>query len=223
MPYGQLAWLNALDPVLTKRLFDRSQSYVVGGAFPGLQCTPIKSYTSHDAFAHGAPGTGPVAFDLESGNNYPAPLVEKQHPAMSMQAFASTASAQGRTMIAAPSRDLVDVPDADLGRATGEDINVAYLRCGIPAACAPAQTLLVQSQGAQSNTTTFASLISGAKSQQPPGQILWAELTTSAATSAQMVAAYDSVGSLGVAGWWVNIAAQSQAPVAAAFFKTVSP
>jgi len=221
MPWGQLAWLRAYDDATARKAFDTPDSLVAGGPVPHYATTPVRNYTSFDQYAHepqfGAPW---VIFDLEAGAGFPAPAVEKRHPEMAIAAFASLASGRGQGLIATPSRDLVYVPGSDCPVQPGEDISAAYLRTGVPGTAAAAQVLLVQAQGVQKDPAAYAALIQGAMAQQPAGQATWAGLTTGgAATSGQMTAAQRAAAALGVSGFWVTIADQSQAGVAAAFLR----
>ena len=224
MPWGQMAWLRAYDDALARAVFDAPSSYVVGWPVPGYQCTPTRVYTSMDAYCQtgGSLVSGSlVAYDLEAWAA--SPMVDKQHPASSYAHFLSLAKARGHGVMATPGRDLVTVQGGDQVMDAGEDINAAYLRCGIPAACAGAHVLLVQSQGAQKDLAAFTSLISGAKAQQAdPNQQLWCGLTTSTSTAAQMTAAWEAAQPM-VHGCWVTIGGQAQASVAAGFFRAITP
>lgn len=216
-----MAWLRAYNDALARRVFDTTSSYVVGGPVPGYQVVPLRVYTSVDGYAAGGgslPAGTLVAYDLEAWDASPA--TDKQHPAASYSHFNSLARARQHGVIATPGRDLVTVKGGDCTMQAGEDINAAYLRCAIPAACAGAHVLLVQSQGAQKDLTTFTGLISGAKAQQAdPNQMLWCGLTTGGATTVkQMCDAFTAAVGAGVSGVWVTIGAQSQVQVAADFF-----
>lgn len=221
MPWGQMAWLRQLDDALARRVFDTPSSFVVGGPVPGYGCTPVRLYTSLETYiAASAAYNGWVCYDLENWGASPAP--EKQHPELAMRDFMLTARARGHGVIAAPSRDLVYAAGADSGIRANEDINAAYLRCGIPGTTTGAAVCLVQSQGAQKDLVAFTGLLEGAADQQVMGsnQALWAGLTTAFSTAAQMKAAHDAAAA-SVSGFWVTIGTQAQAPVAADFFRQV--
>ena len=199
----------------------RLDSYVVGGPYKdGFACQSVPLYTSFDSTPGCWPGIGGnVCYDPERWDQ--TPLIEQQHPKAFISAFASVAHGRGATFIAAPSRDLVYAPGADCQWKVGESIDDAYLRCSIPAAAAPADILICQSEGDTASVPAFTRLVFTAKAQQRDGQQLWAELTSAGnITTAQMLAAYKSVKT-SVTGFWVNTNTQSVAKVVA-FFKAVA-
>lgn len=220
MPWGQLAEFQAADASLAAQFFDTPNAYVAGGPFRGYSCHPVALYTSFDAYARAWPGYGGyVCYDPEAWAQ--TPVIEKQHPRAFLSAFASLAHSRGAVLIAAPSRDIVFAPGADCTHQQGEPIDTAYLRCGIPGACADADIFLCQSQGDQPNVAAYTALVTAAHAQQPAGQQLWAELTSQGtSTTDQMVAAYKAVKAI-AAGFWVNTDTASVATVAA-FFRAVA-
>jgi hypothetical protein len=220
-PWGQMAWLRQLDDALARRVFDTPGSHVIGGAVPGYQVTPTRMFSSFDAYdAQDMTANAWVCYDLEAGEGFPAPAREKQYPKAFIPAFAAKAKRRGHGLIASPGRDLVYVPGAVCGIQQGENINDAYLRCGIPAACEGAAVLLVQSQDTQKDIPAFTALLTGAKAQQTdPNQALWCGLTTSRSTAKQMADAWTAALPVGVTGCWVTIGSKDQAPVAADFFR----
>jgi hypothetical protein len=217
-----MATLRAYDDALARKLFDTPSSHVVGGAVPGYQVTPTRLFSSFDAYDGAEMTAGAwVCFDLENGDGFPAPAEEKQYPKLSIPVFARKAKRRGHGLIAAPGRDLVYAQGAPCSIRQGENINDAYLRCGLPAACAGAAVLLVQSQDTQKDLAAFTDLLSGAKAQQAdPNQALWAGLTTATSTSKQMADAYTAAMDLGVSGFWVTIV-KDQVKVAADFWRWV--
>jgi len=231
MPYGQLGWLRALNAGTARRAFDTPDSYVVGNSpFPSAAapwaCKVLPVFYSFEPYANaGAVQTGAkfpqVAYDPE---NWPAthPKV-KRHPESALWHFAVLAAARGQQVIAAPSRDLIYAPGADRPWQAPESINQGYLRCQVPAAAEDAAALVCQNQGAEKDLEAYAQMLIGAAKQAPEGQLLYGGLTTNFATAAQMQAAYDAAMGCGVpvTGFWVTIASQAQAQVAADFFKAV--
>jgi hypothetical protein len=229
MPWGQLSWLRQYDDALARRVFDTPSSHVIGGAVPGYQVTATRMFSSFDAYdAQDMTANAWVCYDLEAGDGFPAPAREKQMPKAFIPTFAAKAKRRGHGLIASPGRDLVFVPGAVCGRQEGENINDAYLRCGIPAACEGAAVLLVQSQDTQKDIPAFTNLLSGAKAQQAdPNQALWSGLTTATSTTKHMCDAWSAALPLGVTGCWVTIANPNRVPggdpaqvkVAADFFR----
>jgi hypothetical protein len=227
MPWGELKWLYDADQQLARRFFNKPTSYVVGdnpfpGAPPYWACTPLHLFKSHAAYARAlAAGQLPrgswVCYDNEHWDG--TPMREQQKPKAFMNAFANDAHAFGHKLVAAPSRDLIYVPGCDDPWIWPEKINDGWLRCGIPGGARDADVLVCQAQGSEKDLDAYSALLAGAANQQPVGQVLWSELTTNFATAQQMFLAYQEVA---VAGFWVNIIGQSQAQVAAEFFRLVA-
>ena len=235
MPWGQLQWLRQADEGIARRFFDQPSSYVVGSSrFPGSApywaCNVLPVFYSFETYATAGQSMTGSAFPLVCADfeNWPqtAPNV-KRHPESSFWAFAQLASARGQQMVAAPSRDLIYAPGADKPWQWPETINDGYLRCQIPAvASAAAVAFVCQSQGAEKDLTAFSTLVAGAAKQVSSNVTFWAELTCNLATPDQMKAAYDTALTCGasppVAGFWLVIADQSQAPTAAQFLHLVA-
>jgi hypothetical protein len=224
MPWGQLQWLKDYDTALARQFFNTPTSFVVGSnPFPGpppyWATTVLPMFKSFADYAragstmHG----GWVCYDNEHWIG--TPMIEQQKPKAFMNAFAQLASARSQQLVAAPSRDLIYVPGCDDPWKWPEKINDGWLRCGIPGGARDAQVLVCQAQGSEKDLDAYAALLAGAANQQPVGQVLWSELTTNFATADQMFMAYQEVA---VAGFWVNILTQDQAPVAADFFRQVA-
>jgi len=214
-PWGQLAWLRQCDDAIARVCFDTPSSHVVGGPVPGYQVTATRLFTAFDTYAQTNPAYGGwVIYDLENWAQSPA--VDKNDPAAAYSHFLSLAKARGHGLIATPGRDLVYAQGGPQG---GESLNDAYLRLGIPAACAGAPIMLVQSQGSQKDLAAFTSLISGAMAQRvDPNQAVWFGLTTAAGTTVKQLSdAYSAALALGVSGCWLTIGAQGQAQTAADF------
>jgi hypothetical protein len=227
MPWGQLQWLKDYDSALARKFFDTPASFVVGNnPFPGppphWATKVLTMFKSHAAYARAlAAGQLPrgswVCYDNEHWDG--TPMIEQQKPKAFMNAFASDAHAWGHKLVAAPSRDLIYVPGCDDPWKWPEKINDGWLRCGIPGGARDAEVLVCQAQGSEKDLDAYAALLAGAANQQPVGQVLWSELTTNFATADQMFMAYQEVA---VAGFWVNILTQDQAPVGADFFRQVA-
>jgi hypothetical protein len=220
MPFGEMAWLRGVNEAVAAQAFDTPSSYTFGGQVPGYATTPVNVYTSFADYARAFPGVGGwVAYDLEHWAKSPA--LEQIHPVAFMYAFGALAGGRGQQWIAAPSRDLIYAPGSDVPFKPPETINAGYLRTGLPGCAPAADVLLVQSQGAQSVPLAYAALVTAAAAQAAPGQQVWAALTTAGATAAQMVAAYQALAPTRVSGFFVNILAQDQAPIAEAFYAAV--
>jgi hypothetical protein len=222
MPWGQMSWLRAYDDALARQVFDTPSSHVVGGAVPGYQVVPTRLFSSFDAYDAQEMTAGAwVCYDLENGDGFPAPAEEKQYPKLAIPMFGRKAKRRGHGLIAAPGRDLVYAQGAPCRIQAGEDLNDAYLRCGLPAACVGAAVLLVQSQDTQKDLPAFTELLTGARYQQAdPNQALWCGLTTGgASTVKQMADAWTAAVGLGASGCWVTIGGKDQVPVAADFFR----
>lgn len=206
-PWGQMAYVRSLNDGVARAAYDTPGSYVIGGAVPGYRCTPVRMFSSFDAYDAAEMTAGAwVCHDMEKGDGFPAPALEKQHPALAHSVFINKAKRRGHGLISAPGRDLVYVPGADNMAKPGEDINDAYLRCGIPGMCAGAQVLSVQSQGAQKDLVAFTNLLTAAKAQLPdPNQALWMGLTTQFATAKNLVDAYNAAMPIGVSGCWLTV------------------
>jgi hypothetical protein len=223
-PWGQLAWLRAYDDTLARSAYDTPTSHVIGGAVPSYLCRATRMFSSIDPYLAAATTANQwVCYDLEGGDQFPAPVKEKQSFSLGYLLFGNQAKRNGHGLIAAPGRDLVYVKDVN-GKPLiqpGEDINDAYLRVGIPAACVGAAVLLVQSQDVQKDLTGFTDLLTGAKSQQAdPNQALWAGLTTGGGSTVQQLAdAYTAAIGVGVTGFWLTISSQSTVKVAADFLR----
>lgn len=212
--------LVAQDRRLAQTFGDRT-TYLLGTSashptIPGLEGTvePTAVYTSYAAFAADiASGRLPgpyhaVMFDIEK---WPAtPLTEQQNPRAYMARFSELARAHGLFPILAPARDLVLARGATCAKHTGEDLNQAYLRCGLAGAVAHAGALVVQSQVNQSRVPLFRSFLAEAARQARaanPAILVLAQLATAPlgqeASLAQLVAAARSVGGF-VEGFSLN-------------------
>lgn len=232
-PWGQLAWLRAANEGIARQFYNLPTSYVVGGnPFPGAPpywaCKVLPLFATFEDYAAAGASMAGAKFPLVCADfeNWPKTSAWcKQHPAAAFAAFASLAQARGQQVVAAPSRDIIYAPGADMGWQWPETINDGYLRCQIPAvASAHAAMFICQSQGSEKDLVAFGNLLRGAYKQLPAGVDFWAELTTNFATGAQMKAAYDTALTCGVpvAGFWVVVADQSQAQVAVDFFRLVA-
>src|SRR5256885_16721562 len=85
-----------------------------------------------------------VLYDIEKWGA--TPCAGQQKPHAYMVRFSELARAHGLLPILAPARDLALVPGGACEKRTGENLNEAYIRCGLAGADAHAAALVVQSQ-----------------------------------------------------------------------------
>lgn len=210
----------AQDKHLGGTFADR-QTYVIGedrpAVVPGLSGTVEDTaiYTSYAAFAADiAAGRLPrpyhaVLYDIEKWGA--TPFAEQQNPKAYMVRFSELARAHGLLPILAPARDLALVPGGSCEKRSGENLNEAYLRCGLAGADAHAAALVVQSQVNQNDVPAFRGFLTQAVKQARAGNpqvAVLAQLATAPlgreASLAELVAAARSVKGL-VQGFSLNV------------------
>lgn len=209
----------AQDKQLGGTFADR-QTYVIGvdrSVVPRLAGTVEVTaiYTSYAAFAADiAAGRLPgsyhaVLYDIEKWGA--TPFAEQQNPKAYMVRFSELARAHGLLPILAPARDLALVPGGSCEKRTGENLNEAYIRCGLAGADAHAAALVVQSQVNQNDVSAFRRFLAQAVRQARagnPGVAVLAQLATAPlgreASLAELVTAARSVGGL-VQGFSLNV------------------
>jgi hypothetical protein len=209
----------AQDKQLGGTFADR-QTYVIGvdrSVVPRLAGTVEVTaiYTSYAAFvaditAGRLPGSyHAVLYDIEKWGA--TPFAEQQNPKAYMVRFSELARAHGLLPILAPARDLALVPGGSCEKRTGENLNEAYIRCGLAGADAHAAALVVQSQVNQNDVSAFRRFLAQAVRQARagnPGVAVLAQLATAPlgreASLAELVTAARSVGGL-VQGFSLNV------------------
>jgi len=203
--------LNQISPATTSHFFNTPTSYATGPTAAtspvtdGFAATGVLVYNSYAQFAADlashtiTPSYQWVMYDPE----YWAltPLAEQQNPAHYLQQFAQLAHANGLKVIEAPGRDLAMVPGSACPPAPGETLDHWYLRCGIPAAAAAADLLVVQDQVNTTSPTEFDYLYTTARAQARtanPAITVDAEVSTTYGTAAQMATAAKSAHADGI-------------------------
>jgi hypothetical protein len=218
--------LTASDPTL-RGFFDNRAVYALGNpagdqiqAVAVPRATPTLIFRSYADFAAEVaaseidPRVQAVAYDPERWTYTPA--IEQANPVIYMQRFANLARRHGYEVILAPGRDLMAVPHGSCHARSGERLDDAYLRCGIPASAARAADVVeVQSQVDEVSSSSYRALLHRAAAQShsanPQVQVLAGLSTQSAsgtATLAVMVAAA-KIAAEEADGVWVNIFATS--------------
>jgi hypothetical protein len=132
--------------------------------------TPTLIYRSYATFAAGVAAgridsrIRAVAYDPEYWAD--TPPVEQADPVSFMQRFAALARQHGYEVIMTPGRDLMLDTTAACHKQTGETLDHAYLRCGIPGAAARVADIVeVQSQVDEFSATRFGWLLRSAAGQ----------------------------------------------------------
>jgi hypothetical protein len=128
---------------------------------PGLAGTvvPTRLYKSYETFADDAaagriPGSvRAVMYDPEKWAATPA--AEQREPRAYMTRFSELARAHDLVPILAPARDLVLVRGGSCEKQDGENLNQAYIRCGLATAVRGAGALVIQSQANQFDVAAF--------------------------------------------------------------------
>ncbi len=166
--------LIAQDEQLTGTFAGRT-TYVIGSNHlrpdvPALTgAVPTATYTSYAAFARDVaagrlpPADTAVQYDIEKWPG--TPLAEQRNPRHYMMLFSRLARARNLFPILAPGRDLVLVPGGLCTKQAGENLDQAYLRCGLAGADASAGAVVVQSQVDESDAARFRTFIAGAARQ----------------------------------------------------------
>jgi hypothetical protein len=197
----------------TYNAFDMNSS---GSAVTGLLATPIRNYKSYAAFAqdianNAIPSTVHwVMYDNEDWSY--TPVTEAQHPAKYMKLFAELAHKHNLKVYEVPARDLMNVAGADCGVQSGETLDAAYIRCGIPADAQYADIYEVQAQADQSSTTAYANLVVAAKNQiraSAPHITFMSGLTTDRADTVTQIVNCWKATHTDVQGYWMNSTAST--------------
>jgi hypothetical protein len=218
---GPLASLASQYPATAGSVFNRAGSFVIGNPPAGYATTRVTDYKSYATYVTTPAASHWVLYDPESWSY--TPTAEKQNPGVYMRKFATLAHQRGQQVILTPARDLVLVSGAACTEQSGESLDHAYLRCQIPrqASAAGGDVVEVQAQGDQLNTSAYAALVAGAKTQIG-GTPVWAGLTTDRGDPVSaMVNCYNAVSST-VQGFWLNTSV-SAINVANKFLTSVRP
>lgn len=216
---GMLDKLNQAQPATAAWFYNTPSAYDLSAAPTGYATTNVVDFTSYAAFQQHVRSlhTGTwVQYDNEAWAA--TPLVEQQKPVTYMRAFAQLAHRHGLKVIEAPARDLMSVPGAVCTQRSGETIDAAYLRCGIPAAARYADIFDVQAQADQGSLTAYTSLVAAAAQQfrrfNSSAPIL-AGLSTDRGASATTLYNCWAATHASVQGFWLNTQTAS-IPVAVA-------
>lgn len=146
---------------------------------------PTRIYRSYAELARDlAAGAVPAAvravmYDPEKWAATPA--AEQRAPRAFMTRFSRLARRYGLLPILAPARDLLLVPGGSCVKRTGENLNQAYLRCGLATAVRGAGALVVQSQANQFDVAAFRRFVAAVTAQARavnPGIAVLAQLAT---------------------------------------------
>jgi hypothetical protein len=208
---AMLSQLASSDPTAAASFFNTPQAFVFGKSHIGYAATSIVYYSAYASLAKAlSGGTLPagVQWVLYDNEDWSAtPLVEQQHPAYYMRAFASLAHAHGLLVVETPARDLMNTPGADCTRQRGETLDQAYIRCQIPADARYADIFEVQAQADEGNAPEYAWLVGAARDQVlgvNRATTVMAGLTTDRGFSvAQIVACWQAARPI-VKGFWMN-------------------
>lgn len=139
------------------------------------------------------------------------PLPEQLDPRMYMAQFSRLARAHDLLPILAPARDLVLVHGSSCEKHAGENLNQAYVRCGLGTEVRQAGALVIQSQASQFDVATFRNFVAQVAAQARSvnarvtvlAQVATAPLGQEASLS-QLLAAVNSVARI-ADGFSVNI------------------
>jgi hypothetical protein len=109
------------------------------------------------------------------------PPGEQRSPRAFMTRFSRLARRHGLVPILAPARDLLLVPGGSCVKRMGENLNQAYLRCGLATAVRGARALVIQSQASQFDVAAFRRFVGAVAAQaraENPGIAVLAQLAT---------------------------------------------
>ena len=162
---------------LVRAFFNHRRIYSLGNpaadqvqATDTPRATPTLIYRSYAAFVSDVTmrridsRIQAVAYDPEYWSDTPA--AEQVDPVAYMQRFATLARDHGYSVILAPGRDLMEAPGALCHTLSGETLDHAYLRCGMPAAAARVADIVeVQSQVDEFSPRRYRSLLQRAAAQ----------------------------------------------------------
>jgi hypothetical protein len=204
--------------------FGTPLAFAKSSAVPGLAATPIVSYTSWaqlktDLAAN--PGLYPAGTWLMYGleKTTASPASEKADPLTALAGFADTAHQHNLKTMLVPGVDLVYVSPSTVHIKPGQTAAQAYISNGggIPAAGAESDVFLVQNQGDQADTATYAWLLSQAGTQVEG--VLMGGLTTDRGDSANVIYAAWQAGAPLCKGFWMNSTAATLSVCIAALNK----
>src|SRR5262245_1243953 len=223
-----LAHLRAFDPDASALFFDRSGSFVLGGA--GTAAVAARAWSDEAAFeadlASGAiaPQVRYVMYDPEGWAS--TPRGERRHPVAAMRAFARAARAAGYGVIITPHPNLVDVRHAACGAGPNGKDSAAYVRCGIGAAAARvADVVEIQAQWLEWDPPAYRAFVEAAADQARdanPDVVVLAGLSTRYASGpGDLLEAWDSVSDI-VDGHYMAVPEGISPQIAASFLRTLA-
>jgi hypothetical protein len=223
-----LANLRAIDPDATALFFERSSSFVLGGA--GSVAVAARAWSDEAAFesdlASGAIASSVryVMYDPEGWAS--TPRGERRHPIPAIRAFARAARAAGYGVIITPHPNLVDVQHADCRGGPNEKTSAAYVRCGIGAAAARLSDVVeIQAQWLGWDPPAYRAFVEAAAAQAReanPGVVVLAGLSTRyASTPGDLLVAWDAVSDV-VDGHYLAVPQGISPEVAASFLRMLA-
>lgn len=204
-----------IDPATIGHFFNTNTSFGTGPnatsnpISDGFSTSAVLNYTSYAQFADDiqngviSPSYKWVQYDPEMWSQ--TPVNEQQNPALYLKLFGQLAHASGYNVVAAPARDLAQVPGSACPELAGENLDHWFVRCDIAgAAAAYADVFVLQDQVNTTNLAEYDYLYNTTASQalaaNPQVQVD-AELSTNYGTAGQMAAAAQSVSA---AGYYIN-------------------
>lgn len=218
----------SIDPVTTAAVFNQPNAFISGGnpttdPRPSWapNAIPLANYTAYAQLQADVTNTTVISggntytpraisswcewvrYDIESWASTPSP--ESADPQTYLQDFISLAHANGFKVIVTPARDLAST-DTVHPQLSGETDDAWYIRTNIPAACAGAEILSVQTQADQGSPQEFWWFYSQARSlvkAVSPATEVWSGLSTTYGNGQGM---YSAAQTAGIAdGFWLNI------------------
>jgi hypothetical protein len=195
------------------------------------QATLGATFTSYTAFStalarHQIPsGVTAVAYDPELWTA--TPLAEQANPRRYMSLFAAAAHRHGYAVILMPGRDILLARGATCPKRPGEQLDTAFLRCGLPSDAARlSQAVVIQTapvEMATAEVREFAAACAQQVRASNPAAVLIATLSTRPGrrpvTGRQLAGAAAAIRPF-VQGFLLNMTAQS-VRAARAFLQTV--
>jgi hypothetical protein len=223
-----LAHLRAFDPDASALFFDRSSSFVLGGA--GTAAVAARAWSDEAAFeadlASGAipPQVRYVMYDPEGWAS--TPRGERRHPIAAMRAFARAAGSAGYGVIITPHPNLVEVRHAACGAGPNEKESAAYVRCGIGAVAARvADVVEIQAQWLEWDPPAYRAFVEAAADQARdanPGVVVLAGLSTRYASGpGDLLDAWDSASDI-VDGHYLAVPQGISPQIAASFLRMLA-
>lgn len=217
-----LSALIRFDADLAGMFFGGPDGFVIGAAPAGWATTAVQKYTSHAAYLADPAAASHrwVLYDTEAWPD--TPTIEQQHPREYLIRFADQAHVLGAKVIEAPARTLCGVAGGDF-HGTGR-LSVTYIQKQVARACFLADVYHCQAQAEQFDYAAYQALVTGARGQTPPGQVMWAGLTTMRPgnTAAQLVDCHKIAADAGATGFWLNAHAD-EAPMLAEALTKMTP